>query len=531
MSGAISAGEVGHIERKIAIAAITSDDFATWLAKIYQPHFLESKAAKIIVNWCIQYAQKYGKAPKQDIETIYAQKKDRSPVLKNDPDQQAYIAEILASLSEEYDSQSINIEFLKDEALSYFKQRHLEELVAELDAKLMAGEIDEVEAVIANYNLNLSLIESEVDLYRNADEVLEQAFQETAKPLLKYPGALGRFINDQLVREGFVAFLAPEKRGKSFFMLDMMLRACRQGRRVAFFDAGDSSERKLMRRIAIYLARKSDKLKYCGELLIPVTDCRFNQLGTCEHKDKIHNLNWGPLKEAEKDEMNEIPFAEIGPLVEQAEARGYLPCRECLRDEKRAHIFQPSYWYRRRDPVTPLTVSEAQKALDAYRSKLKKNAGFKIACYANNTLTISEIKRRLDIWSKEGWDPEIIIIDYADLLAPEKGYPKELRHTINEIWKNLRSLSQERRCLLVTATQADSASYEKPILTLQNFSEDKRKYAHVTAMYGLNQTAEEKLRGILRLNELVIREDDFSVTNQVHILQRLQIGRPVLGSF
>ena len=57
----------------------------------------------------------------------------------------------------------------------------------------------------------------------------------------------------------------------------------------------------------------------------------------------------------------------------------------------------------------------------------------------------------------------------------------------NEIWKNLRALSQSRNCLVLTATQADAKSYEKNVLTMSNYSEDKRKFAHVTAMYGLNQ--------------------------------------------
>jgi len=86
---------------------------------------------------------------------------------------------------------------------------------------------------------------------------------------------------------------------------------------------------------------------------------------------------------------------------------------------------------------------------------------------------------------------------------------------------------------MVTATQADAASYRTGRLSLSNFSEDKRKCGHVTAMYGLNQDpgGREKKLGILRINELVVREGEFSVDNEVRVVQDLRIGRPYLESF
>jgi len=97
----------------------------------------------------------------------------------------------------------------------------------------------------------------------------------------------------------------------------------------------------------------------------------------------------------------------------------------------------------------------------------------------------------------------------------------------------LRGLSQERHVLVVTATQADSESYERKRLTMSNFSEDKRKLSHVTAMYGLNQDPQgrEKKLGILRINEIVVREGEFSNDREVWVLQDLAAGRPFLESF
>jgi len=52
-------------------------------------------------------------------------------------------------------------------------------------------------------------------------------------------------------------------------------------------------------------------------------------------------------------------------------------------------------------------------------------------------------------------------------------------------------------------------------------------------MYGLNQDKDgrEKQIGVLRINELVKREGGFDTSFIVTVLQRLELGRPFLGSY
>jgi len=97
----------------------------------------------------------------------------------------------------------------------------------------------------------------------------------------------------------------------------------------------------------------------------------------------------------------------------------------------------------------------------------------------------------------------------------------------------LRGLNQETNSLLITATQADADAYKQNTLRLSNFSEDKRKYAHVTAFYGLNQDSggREKNLGLMRINELILREDKFDMNRQVTVMQALNIGRPIITSY
>jgi len=138
----------------------------------------------------------------------------------------------------------------------------------------------------------------------------------------------------------------------------------------------------------------------------------------------------------------------------------------------------------------------------------------------------------LRLWGGGGWTPVFIIIDYGDTPAPPANSHKDFRHATNEIWKQLSALRQERHCCLVTATQADSASFDKATITRSNFSEDKRKLSHVTGMIGINQTPEEEDKGVIRLNWIVRREAEFRTFQCLHVATCLPICRPlVLSTF
>ena len=45
--------------------------------------------------------------------------------------------------------------------------------------------------------------------------------------------------------------------------------------------------------------------------------------------------------------------------------------------------------------------------------------------------------------------PDVIIVDYADILAPEDTRQSEKRHQVDETWKALRRLSQEWHALVI----------------------------------------------------------------------------------
>lgn len=454
-------------KERIILQAMLVDDIV--LSKISskwtEKGLFASRWANLIGGWCVKYYHKYSKAPAQQIQTIYEQWASKT----KDEDTLRLVEKFLSSLDADLDylKQSINSDFIVDLAGQYFNQIKLENLTNQIKSLLEEGEIDQANAKIQHYT-KLELGNGEGINVFHDEEAVKQVFKEKKETLIRYPGALGKFFKGQLERDAFIAFLAPEKRGKSWILLDMAYRAMLQNRKVAFFEAGDMSQNQVMRRLLVRVAKWPIRKSI---VRIPVE-----------------------ISRSPEDVMATVSFKQVK--------------------------FD-----------SPLDLEKAEEACKKLiTNKIKTDEPlFKLSCHPNSTLSVAKIRSILRDWEKEDWIPDIIIIDYADIL--DMNYPGlEGRDRINEVWKQLRGMSQTYHCLVVTATQANAASYRADTIDRTHFSEDKRKLAHVTGMIGINCTLEEKQEQLLRLNWIALREADYDSQACVHVASCLELGNPMVLS-
>jgi archaellum biogenesis ATPase FlaH len=504
------------IERKILIGLIVSDEYIRTIAPMWSIHYMEASTAKQLSSWCIDYFKKYNKAPFRDIEGIFTEKIKKG-LQKDDIE---YIEEILESLNTEYENaDNFNAEYLIDQTKQYFSTQRLKQYAEMILTNLEAGDIVSAEKEALSFvPTRDNEISNVIDPFASP-MLIKQAFTEQSESLITFPKALGQFWNEQLTRGSFIAITGPEKRGKTFWLLEFAMRAMMNRNNVVFFQAGDMTEKQQLRRMAVYLSKRSDKERYCTERQIPCVDCWYNQTDTCELAVREQ---YGIRLFDTDMEQKKITFDMLMDV--KRDYPEYKPCRNC--DKMRGAV-----WLELNPAIKTLEWKDAYKTMKRWQRKY--NNKFKLCTYPNETLTMQEINNLLTLWERQdGFVPDVILIDYADILAPDYDCNRlDGRGQINRIWQRMRKLSQEKHCLLITATQAAASSYDKETLSLSDFSEDKRKYAHTTATYSLNQTDEEKKIGIMRLGELVIRESEFDRTRQVKVLQCLQRGRPFIGSY
>lgn len=385
-----------------------------------------------------------------------------------DKDTIATVERFLSGLSGEYAKlkREQNSQFIVDLASSHFNRVNLAHLSEALQGDIDLGDLKQALKRVNDFSHVELGASLGVDVLR--DKVaMQQAFDSKKEPLIVYPGALGKFFRDAFERDAFVCFMGPEKRGKSHWLIDVAWRAMLQRRKVAFFSVGDLSQNQMMRRFH----KRAAKQPFVPKTIQYPVKIEYEQgerSAVVEFEDRKfkHGLSWGD---------------------------GYNACQKILKKVKT------------QDTLLRLSTHPA------------------------DTLSVNGISAILKTWERNSWSPDVIVIDYADILAPPPGNLQS-QDAINKTWMKLRALSQARHCLVVTATQANAASYKAETLDQSHFSELKKKLAHVTGMVGINATRDEKENGLCRLNWIVLRESEFNVSRCVHVAGCLDIGNPAVRS-
>jgi hypothetical protein len=520
--------ELVKLERKIVIGMIIDTPFLYYMDQILNTKWVQSKEARTIMNWTLEYHTKFKKAPGLKMEDIYYEKLR----LKKVRGAQAEVIEmILTNLSDEVeDWDTDDTDLLKEQAETYCKACQLKGYAEQVSELVDNGEVLEAENLLHEFNPIQILESTGVEPLATNDQRLA-LFEGQQAPLIKYPGNAGQMLNSHMLPESFVVFLAQNKGGKSFYLQDAAMRSASQGKKTLLIQAGDMTQIQMERRMAIYLTQTSNLERYCGALSIPILDCAHNQLGSCEMHIRESD-DEGPFEDGEfnlKKLRDDMTFNVLKEAFEDNPE--YTTCYNCLRYDKHAHNFVGALWYKKRPAVDPLTFAQLEKALTSGRKQFRSSwfaalKNIKLITYASEALSMSRLRSELDLSIKEGFEPEVAIADYLDLFAPDRDtMHMQPRDHENKKWQRGRRISQEYNLLFVSASQCDADGFNKKLLDKSNFSEDRRKLDHVTAMIGLNMSK----MGIMRMNEVVTR--DTEGTSVITIMHRLQLGRPMLGSF
>lgn len=516
-----------YIERKIIIGLVVSTKYFKRISDIFELNFIKSVEAKKIALWCIEYFEKYGKAPKKEIENIYMAK--LPGLLKEQAD---IIETILEGLSDEYDRKKFNVDYLVDETEKYFKKQQLTLHYEAIQTAVENDELLEAENEASNFNI-VEQIKSSAVTPLGSMEQCKQAHESILNPLISFGDTpLGYIMNEALVREGFVAIMGQNKGGKTFNMMNLAIKGAEQGNNVTFFSVGDMTQPQMERRMAIYYLMRSDLPKYCSQLFIPIIDCVYNQSGECNKAireggiDSEHPFPGRLDKDIRCEPNSKNPVLQNELIKSFYKFPEHKPCYNCFRSGN-TWDFKGTIWYKERKKVKPATWKDTYKVSQKYNNTLKR---IKLITYPNEALTMRKVNVELDILEKQGFITDVGLIDYIDNMESDEDTLKyQMRDQINKKWQRGRRISQERKILLIGATQSDALGFDAALLGRKNFNNDRRILDHITALYGLNMSDREKKRGTMRINNILEREGEGSQVIQVY--HRLQIGRPILGSF
>ena len=200
--------ESPFIERSIVIGLITSTEYIRQIRDVYQTKFLSSPMAKRIATWCIDYYDTYKTAIGKNIEPLYFEKLKEG---KLPPDVAEEIEQdILPGLSSEYEREGID-QYLVDSTIRHFEERNHQLLIEKLQAATEAGEVDTFKTLIADFKPIQSNTLTSTQGY-NAWELFNMEIKPT------------EWLIRDLIPKGLTIFGGQSKLGKSYLMLNMVLR-------------------------------------------------------------------------------------------------------------------------------------------------------------------------------------------------------------------------------------------------------------------------------------------------------------------
>lgn len=490
---------------------------------MYKPEYIEAPFAAVVADWCITYYNKHNTVPGVHIQDIFKRHSRRETV---DDATLDLIEMFLDSISEEFErSENFNVDYLLKESETYFKTRALELLADNIKLRIENNKpLQDIESLVSDYTAPIVEAAVKSEVFDDDDFWVEE--ESESHVLFKMPGALGDVMGP-IERDTFIGILAKEKSGKTWMVIDMAMRALKAGCNVAFFGVGDLTERQMKTRLRSYIYGISPRYKNKKTIMQPILDCYHNQTQECPiDKAPENDLVIKEKKQAKGKKKRSTPSIEILTYEDLPDHR---PCTRCAKDRELISNFKGAVWHKEVRVKDVMSVP-----VDEKRKKFKQRVGagrFRMHISESNTTTVGGIKNILKVWEHQcGFVPDVIIIDYADILAPEN--PKlDFRHQENSKWMGLRGLSQRYNCAVITVTQSTRGGYEKESLEDVDVSEDKRKLSHVTAMYALNQTSKDKKRGVVRFAPIMVREDDFDIKKNVIILRCLSLGKPYIASY
>lgn len=467
----------GSDEKTVLTGMIVDDHVLGRIVGKWTGEMFRSKWSNLVAGWCVRHFERYNHAPGKKIQHLFERWAEKS---KDEPTVNM-VETFLSGLSDEYEElqRESNSDYVLDTANRHFALVQMERLKEDLEDRIADKDPDKAAELLTGFNrIQLGMGEG-VDVLHDK-EAWKSAYGPHTESLIEFPGALGQFFGNTLARHSFVAFEGPEGRGKSFWLQECAFRAILQRRKVAFFELGDMTRDQIMERMGVRFAETP--LEY---------DVR-------EHKGKIDWPKQITFKETEKDGKKNVEANVVTEPRRFSEGMDWRKAWKACRDicQKRVKSDDP-YWL--------------------------------LFNYAPDVLHCRDIEGKLIDLERTGWVADVVVVDYADILSMNySGY--EGRDRINKTWEHLRKISVEHHCLVLTATQTDAASYDAWLIRRRNFSEDKRKYAHVTAINGLNQTPAEKEQGIMRLNNLKKRRGGYSETQCVWVAGCLELANPAVRS-
>lgn len=142
--------------------------------------------------------------------------------------------------------------------------------------------------------------------------------------------------------------------------------------------------------------------------------------------------------------------------------------------------------------LTGIPIDECKNNKEYILEKISEFSGkLIIKEYPMRVGTVSMIRNHLNKLKSMDTEPDMIIVDYADLLKPSRSLG-EKRFEIEETYEELRGLAKESRAALFTASQTNRTGLNAEVVTHESISDAFQKCFPADFIFTLSRTVKDK---------------------------------------
>lgn len=234
----------GSTERGILTAMIVSTEFLKNIRNSYKTEYFQTPFTKTVAQWAKDYFDEFDQAPGATIQAIFENKKKE--ILEET--QEELIESFLSSISKEYEMQDVfNVSYWLDQASKYFQKRSFQILADEINSAAHQDDLLSAQSAYDAFKVSTAQRTSGFSIIHDADRVNETIQKSQSEELFKMPGDLGELLHP-FHREDVIAVVGPAKRGKSFWLSEIGVRAMLARLKVLFISL-EMNEPQMLNRV------------------------------------------------------------------------------------------------------------------------------------------------------------------------------------------------------------------------------------------------------------------------------------------
>lgn len=142
--------------------------------------------------------------------------------------------------------------------------------------------------------------------------------------------------------------------------------------------------------------------------------------------------------------------------------------------------------------ITDVPLQEHRERQKEIITKVKDLDGTLIIKeYPTKSASVQTLKNHIEKLRKRGIEPDMVLVDYADLLRPVRS-SGEKRHELEETYEGLRGLAQTYEFPIWTASQTNRGGLNAEVITMEAISEAFNKCFVADFIFSLSRTVQDK---------------------------------------